>query len=210
MSLQAVNLGLPKTGTTTLAKALRLSGLSVADHRLRGRQVDDPVLKKQFVADVLYRGYFATGDPLAEIPGIGAISEMSMLNSERSLWPQCDFALISAIRTHHPGVKFLASWRDPFTLSQSMLGWNTMGIERLPASAIPGLPSGYGETTRERVQWIEGHYATLSHWFRDDPDFLLFDIADPTAPEKIGAHLGRDLPWWGQLNANPDMDRERA
>ena len=45
MTLLVVNLGLPKSGTTTLAKALRMSGLRVADHRMRGRNTDDPALK---------------------------------------------------------------------------------------------------------------------------------------------------------------------
>ena len=51
MTLLVVNLGLPKSGTTTLAKALRMSGLRVADHRMRGRNTDDPALKGAFVGE---------------------------------------------------------------------------------------------------------------------------------------------------------------
>lgn len=203
MSLVAVNLGLPKSGTTTLAKALRLAGLKVADHRLRGRQTEDPALKGAYVAQLLYRGYFETGDPAALMPGITAISEMSMLRGAHSIWPQTDLALIAALRRHHPQVRFLASSRDPFAMSQSMLAWSNLGEARLPASAIPGLPPGFGETSRQRMQWIEGHYATLRHFFRGDDAFLEFDIADPGAPARIAAFLGRPLPWWGRMNANP-------
>lgn len=203
MNLVAVNLGLPKTGTTTLARALRISGLRVADHRLRGRHSTDGSLRGAFVAELLYRGYFETGDPAALIPQVEAISEMSMLRGTRSLWPQTDFALIRAIRAHHPGVKFLASRRDRFALSQSMLAWSNLGTQRLPDAAIPGLPPGFGETSRQREDWIEGHYGNLAAFFAGAPDFLEFDIADPEAPARIGAFLGRDLPWWGHLNANP-------
>jgi hypothetical protein len=42
VTLAVVNLGLPKSGTTTLAKALRLAGFTFADHRLRGRNTPDP------------------------------------------------------------------------------------------------------------------------------------------------------------------------
>ncbi len=203
MSLSVVNLGLPKTGTTTLARALRLSGLNVADHRLRARNVSDPSLKGAFVADILYRGYFETGDPAAYLTQTTAISEMSTLRGAKSLWPQMDFALILALREHHPGIRFLASRRDAFDLSQSMLAWSNLGLTRLPDGVLPGLPSGYGETTKERSQWIEGHYAALSQFFADDPDFMEYDVADPLAREKIAAFLGRDLPWWGRLNANP-------
>ncbi len=203
MTLAVVNLGLPKSGTTTLAKALRVAGFSVADHRLRGRNTDDMALKGTFVADLLYRGYFETGDPAARLPGVTALSEMSVLRGAKSLWPQMDFALLLAIRKHHPQVRFLASRRDAFDLSQSMLAWSNLGLNRLPDSAIPGLPQGYGDTTKERMQWVDGHYAALARFFANDPNFLEFDIAAPDARDKISAHLGRDLPWWGHLNANP-------
>ena len=203
MTLVAVNLGLPKSGTTTLARALRLAGLKVADHRLRGRNSADPAMKGAFVAELLYRGYFETGDPGALMPEVTAITEMSMLHGTQSIWPQTDAALIRAIRAHHPGVKFLASRRDAFAMSQSMLAWSNLGTERLPGSAVPGLPVGFGATSKERVQWIEGHYATLAELFRGRDDFLEYDVADPGARDRVAAFLGRELPWWGRLNANP-------
>lgn len=201
MTLVTVNLGLPKSGTTTLAKALRRSGLRVADHRIRGRQSTE--LKGQAVAELLYRGYFHTGDPAALMPDIEAISEMSWLQGDRSLWPQTDFALIEAFRRSHPGVLFLASRRDAGALSRSMLAWSNMGSERLPGAAVPGLPPGFGETSAERERWIDGHYSALERYFRGDADFLEFDIADPGAPNLIAGFLGRELPWWGKMNANP-------
>lgn len=203
MTLVTVNLGLPKSGTTTLAKALRQSGLVVADHRLRGHNAPDPALKRAFVAEMLYRGYFEHGDPAALLPGIEALSEMSMLRDGRSLWPQCDIALILALRAHHPGIKFLATRRDAFAMSQSMLAWTNLGSSRLPASYVPGLPPEFGTTTKERMQWIDGHYAGLQYLFRDDPDYLEVDIAAPDARDRLAGFLGRDLPWWGRLNANP-------
>ncbi|MFK7755209.1 MAG: hypothetical protein AB8B51_22010 [Sedimentitalea sp.] len=207
MSLQVVNLGLPKSGTTTLAKALRMGGFRVADHRIRGRNTALADLKGTYVGDLVYRGYFETGDPGAHLPNITAITEMSVLNRTHSLWPQTDFALIQALRSYHPGVKFLASRRDAFEMSQSMLGWSNLGTERLPDGSIPGLPRGFGDTGKEREQWINGHYATLRHMFRDAPDFLEFDVANPESHDKIAGFLQCDLPWWGKLNANPARER---
>jgi len=201
--LRVVNLGLPKTGTTTLAHALRLSGLKVADYRIRRRQTADTSMHGIFLGQSLYDGYFNTGDPLARLEGFDAFSEISCLREGQSLWPQTDWGLISAIRAHHPGVRFLASWRDPRALSDSMLRWSNLGTERLPRSDVPGLPRGFGATTAERVRWIEGHYAHLQALFRDDPAFLLYDVADPQAPALIGAHIARTLPWWGRANSNP-------
>lgn len=203
MSLVVVNLGLPKSGTTTLAKALRRAGLRVADHRVRGHQVANPDLHGAFVGDLLYSGHFSGGDPAARLADFDALTELSQLSGGQSLWPQMDLALIESLRRHHPGLKFLASRRDAFEMSQSMLAWADLGVARLPRATIPGLPKGYGETGKERVQWIEGHYATLARWFAGDPDYLEYDVADAEARALIGAHLGRTLPWWGHANANP-------
>ena len=202
MTLAVVNLGLPKSGTTTLARALRVSGLKVADHRVRGHQTEDESLKSAFIGDLLYRGYYGSGDPGYFLQDFDAITEMSLLRDGKSIWPQCDFALIAALRAHHPGVKFLASRRDAFAMSQSMLAWSNMGTSRLPDSNVPGLPAGYGTTSKERMQWIDGHYAALRQMFRDDDAFLEFDVSDPTAPDLISGFLGRDLPWWGLRNAS--------
>ena len=75
--------------------------------------------------------------------------------------------------------------------------------DRLPNGNIPGLPAGFGATSRERMTWIDGHYAHLRAIFSGDPAFLEYDPADPSAPARISAHIGRDLPWWGKANANP-------
>ncbi|UWQ89923.1 sulfotransferase family protein [Rhodobacteraceae bacterium M382] len=214
MSIQVVNLGLPKSGTTTLARALREAGYEVADHRFGRKALPHPTLRMAFVAERIYQGYFETGDPMARLIGVEAISEMSMLRGDSSLWPQMDFALILAIKTHHPNVKFLASRRDAFAMSKSMLAWSNLGTTRLPMAQIPGLPAGYGQTTKERMQWIDGHYTALAAFFAGRDDFLEFEISDPDAPHRIGAFLGRDLPWWGKLNANPilttDSDPARS
>ena len=202
MILVVVNLGLPKTGTTTLARALRRASLRVADHRIRPRQTDDAALQNAYVADLLYRGYFETGDPIHYLASFEAITEMSLLREGRSIWPQMDFALIDAIRAHHPQVRFLASWRDPFDLSQSMLAWSDLGTDRLPGASVPGLPEGYGETSKERIRWIEGHYAHLRTVFAGDPAFLEYDVAEKGVKDRIARFLGRDLPWWGRANVN--------
>jgi hypothetical protein len=201
-TLKLVNLGLPKTGTTTLARALKLAGFRVADYRIRPRQTATPALKGAFVADLLYQGYFQSGDPAELFADFTALTELSCLREGKSLWPQMDFAIIDAIRKHHPDVRFVASRRDSWDVSQSMLAWSDLGTDRLPASDIPGLPEGYGETSRERIQWIDGHYAHLRAIFAGDPSYLEFDVSGADAQQAVAGHLGTPLPWWGQANAN--------
>ncbi|MGV6850121.1 MAG: hypothetical protein ACWA5A_17245 [Marinibacterium sp.] len=202
MSLRVVNLGLPKSGTTTLARALRRAGLRIADYRIQTRQTNDTNLHGKFVGALLYEGYFDGGDPAARLADFDGLTEISLLRRERSLWPQTDFGLIDALRRHHPDLRFVASRRDAFEMSQSMLAWSNLGTDRLPAADVPGLPAGFGETTKARMQWIDGHYTALQRWFQGDPAFLEYDVADPDAPGRIGAHLGLDLPWWGRTNVS--------
>jgi hypothetical protein len=196
--LKVVNLGLPKSGTTTLGEALRQAGLRVADWKLRPGQSKT----RGFVGKLMYQGYFETGDPLAMMPEFDAYTEIDIVRNGLNLWPQTDWGLISAIRQHHPGARFILTWRDPAKLSDSMQRWSNLGKFRLPNSSIPGLPEGYGATDAERIRWIEGHYRFCRRVFAGEPDFLEYAVEDPEAPQKIGAFLGLTLPWWGIANAN--------
>jgi len=69
MSLKVVNLGLPKTGTTTLARALRRAGYRVADRKVKDLEAKPDKPAVTFVADLMYQGYYETGDPGALLTG---------------------------------------------------------------------------------------------------------------------------------------------
>ena len=206
MSLAVVNLGLPKSGTSTLARALRRASWSCADHKVVPR-TDKLDQTERYVGELIYKGLFDLGDPAAYLEGFDTVSEMSALSDTLSLWPQMDFAVIDALRRSHPNLKFVATKRDAFEMSQSMIAWSNLG-DRLVARDIPGLPAGFGETTRARVDWIEGHYAHLRALFAGDDRFLELDVAAPDARAQLAAFLGRKMPWWGKRNTNP-LTKER-
>ena len=210
MSVRVINLGLPKTGTTTLGVALEHAGLRVADFKLRRRSCPDKSIAGSFVARQLYDGYYGSGDPLEKLGAFDALSEISVLNRDLCLWPQTDFGLIQSLRVRHPELRFVASYRDPDATAHSMLRWSDLGSDRLPSGNIPGLPRGYGETRLQRAQWVAQHYAFLRTIFAGDPRFLEYDIDDPDAAGLLSAHLGIDLPWWGKANENRSMRPEGA
>ncbi|WP_407492713.1 hypothetical protein [Pseudooceanicola sp. MF1-13] len=199
--MQIINLGLPKSGTTTLARALRRSGLHAADHRIKAGQSENPDLAETFVADLLYEGYYRMGDPLAKLGEFEALSEISVLRERQPAWPQMDFGIIDALRHGHPQIKFVATWRDPVDLSTSMLNWTSM-VARMEKAALPGLPVGYGAEESDRILWIEAHYAFLETIFAGDDRFMILDVASVTAREQLEAFTGRAMPWWGQANRN--------
>lgn len=195
-----INLGLPKTGTTTLTDALRHAGLKVADWRIRRGQSNLPDIIGEHVGRILYADYFDSGDPLARLREFDVINEMSAVRHDRSLWPQTDWGVLQAIQTYHPDIKFLLSHRDPVKTANSMMRWRNLGNKRLPQADVPGLPRGFGRTEAELAKWVEGHFAFCRRIFAGCDNFLEFDIEDPDARDKIAAYLGIDLPWWGQSN----------
>ncbi|MBP0480932.1 sulfotransferase family protein [Sagittula salina] len=207
MVVKLVNLGLPKTGTTTLAHALVRAGWTVADHKVRRVHTREPGLGGTFIGRQLYNGYFACGNPFLHLdPVYDALTEISVLNGDTSVWPQCDYPLLKAMRLQRPDMLFVATWRPAAETSDSMRRWNTMGTDRLPMGNIPGLPKGYGGEDAERIRWIAGHYDMLRDLFGDDPRYIELPVGAADARERLSAHIGIALPWWGRLNANPNAN----
>lgn len=198
-ALRVVNLGLPKSGTTTLGEALKHAGMRVADWKVRRGQSETA---RGFIGQLMYDGWFATGDPLHYLKGFNAFTEIEVVRDGKNLWPQTDWALLSAIRRLYPGTKFLLSYRNPEKHADSMRRWSNLGKRRLPQNAVPGLPVGYGWKPGEIERWISGHAEFCRRVFVGGRDFLEYDVEDQDAKTKIEAFLGLDLPWWGRVNAN--------
>jgi len=204
MSLTVVNLGLPKSGTTTLRHALTRAGYLVADHRIKAREDPNDPADRVFVGALMYEGLYKFGDPAALLGDHDALTEVSFIHGGNSVWPQCDHAMLLALRKLHPRLRFVATRRATEDMARSIMRWNNLGKLRLPLATVPGLPVGYGHEIDEQMIWIDGHYEALAHWFRNDPLYLELDVAAPDAQVRLERFLGRRLPWWGQANTNPE------
>ena len=198
-----LNLGLPKSGTTTLAQALDSAGLVCADHKVRRTQATARVAAGTPVAQALYDGYFHDGDPLARLGQFDALTEISILRPNLSLWPQTDFGLLQTIRDLHPDARFILTHRPAEDIAGSMIRWRNLGTQRMPNGHIPGLPAGYGTGPLDLVRFIEGHHAFVHHVFAGDPAFLSLPVGATDARDRLERFLGRPVPWWGRANANP-------
>ena len=206
--LKVINLGLPKSGTTTFGKALSEAGLRVADWRIR--RGDANATAFGFVGNLMYHGYFAQGDPLALMANYDAFAEIDIVRHGLNLWPQTDWGLLSAIQENYPGAKFVLTHRDPAKISDSMLRWSNMGRTRLPENEIPGLPRAFDETDQQRIRWIEGHHKFCRQVFKNNADFHVCHVEDPDAQDLLADFLGIALPWWGIANANTRREAEMA
>ncbi|WP_164657797.1 sulfotransferase [Tropicibacter sp. Alg240-R139] len=208
--LRVINLGLPKSGTTTLGKALEASGLKVADWKIHDHQTEIKELRNDFVGRLLYRGYFKKGDPLHFMHEFDAFTEISMIARGFNEWPQTDWGLLSTIIDKHPGAKFLYSSRPPEKLVDSMLRWSNLGKRRLPMYQVPGMPEGYGYEVGELIRWIDGHQKFCRQVFAGTDRFLEYDITDPEAPQKISEFLGMEIKWWGKANVQAERIAEKT
>lgn len=183
--------GLPKSGTKTIHRAMIEAGLTSAHYKWRGR----------FCGSLMYIARAHGRSPLASLPECvtqaDACSEVDRVN----LWPQMDRAMLRDVREHHPDVLLLLNTRDPDSLVESISRWKDYR-ERLMRANIPGLPPGVGGKDSELRRWIEEHYARVREWCARDPRFLEFSVSDLLAKEKLGAALGVTLPWWGVENRN--------
>lgn len=202
--VKCVNLGLPKSGTTTLAHALTEAGWLAADHKVRRAQSTKPGLAGTYIGHQLFKGHFNSGNPFEFLDLYDALTEINALNGPVSIWPQCDYALIKSMRMARPDLSFVATWRSPEDMADSMRRWNNLGVDRLPNGTMPGMPHGFGKTDAELITWIEGHYDMLRDLFGDDPRYLELDVTADDAPDKLGGHLGIEVPWWGKKNVNSE------
>lgn len=187
-----INLGLPKSGTTTFQTALERAGLSATGHLLPGPG-------RRPVARALFDAYFETGDPLSGLSGLDGLGEVSILRRNLSLWPQCDFGLLQALKRNHPKIRLVATWRPYIDIVDSMHRWRNLGTQRLPNGSVPGLPAGYG-APKAQLAWVQAHDQFLQTIFAGDPTFLRLDVTAPDAQDSLARHIGRPIPWWGRAN----------
>jgi hypothetical protein len=191
--MKVLVIGLPKCGTRTLHRTFLESGLRSAHWRLE---------TGEFCGELMYRGYFASGDPFALLEQYDCVAQADVCLPARGInyWPNLDFSLLLQIRHRYPACLFVLNRRAAREWIRSVDGWNDLRA-RLTAADIPGLPSGVGGADGELERWRTAHYEACAHVFGSDPRFVQFDIDDPDAPHVLGRALGRPLGWWGIENA---------
>ncbi|CBV44235.1 tetratricopeptide repeat protein [Halomonas elongata] len=185
-------IGFPKSGTSTIHKALEKSGYSAAHWKV----------KEGYVGELMYRGFFDHDDPWHYLEEYEAItqSDVCLPGDGNNCWPNLDFRIIGRIRRLYPDCLFLLNYRDPKKIASSIGRWGDLA-ERIRVSDIPGLPSGLGGQ-EEIVEWVEKHFEKSRDYFLGDENFLEIDIEDELAPRAIEERIGFDLAWWGVANEN--------
>lgn len=195
--MRAFVIGFPKSGTSSIHKAVEESGLKSA----HWKDGDTPV------GELIYKGHFERDDPLAFVGHYDCIAQSDICIPEAgwNYWPNLDIPLLKRIRELHPECVFILNVRNVSELASSIERWNNLQ-SRIVASDIPGLPRGFGRTREQLERWIQLHYATCRSVFSGDANFLELDIQAPNAREQLSAALGIEIRWWGRANENTQQD----
>lgn len=171
-------IGFPKSGTTTLYKALKSAGFDAVHWKREG---EDPAGYK------LYQGYMSS----YKWKGDNVITQLDTCRKGINVWPQLDYEFL---RWANERSKLILQMRSPEKILRSIKAHNDL-MKRIVYA--PGL---FGERTTDTdmLNWIMRHYERV---LRAIPDVLAVFLDDPYAPKIISSYLGVELPWWGVANA---------
>ncbi len=194
----AMGVGLPKTGTTTLFRALRSAGLN-AQHQHKNHVGFGPMM---VASDSLGL------DPFQDFPGIDAVTQLDFVNPQVNVWAQLDYGLLERVRERYPDLLFILQKRNIADTIASIDAWQNFR-DLITRYRVPGLPAGVGADDRDLERWIEAHYAEIRSRFGAGR-FVEFDIADPAAPDILSAALGIPLTWWGRQRPRPSSHHQRV
>jgi Sulfotransferase domain len=188
-------IGFPKSGTTSITRALESSGLKCA-HWQNG--------SRHFVGALIYSAMMAGEDPFARLQGYDAITQADVCLPAMNLnfWPNLDFAVLNAVRRAHPQCLFLLNYRRPEAICASIEKWKGMH-RRFQVSDIPGLPRPFGAEREHLMHWIENHFHACRTYFADDERFLEIDIERADAPDLMSRALGIPITGWGDFKPDP-------
>lgn len=207
--MRLINLGLPKSGTTTLHNALTRAGLKSAHWALENAQGNyDTQSLGNYIGYRIYRDYLAGLDPFADLTEFDALTQMDMVSDSYSFWPQFDHALLQEVRRRHPDCLFVLLTRDPAKLLKSLDHWYDLR-RRIALRGAPGLPAPFAQDDAAVMNWISGHFENVRTWFWDDPLFLDVDLDDPLTPATLAKAIGVPSLNWERQNTTIEQNSER-
>jgi hypothetical protein len=190
--MKAMLIGFPKSGTTTVHRACKRSGLRSAHWRT----------PDGYCGKLIYENFLSGKDPLAQLAEFDVITQADVCIPGKAVcWPNLDFSVLQAIRRHHPDCVFVLNRRDPQKVVSSITRWRSFR-HRITIANVIGLPNGFGAEDSHLLNWIEGHYAAAATFFATDPHYLDLPIDAADARERLSAALGVKLRWWGVANEN--------
>lgn len=185
-------IGLNKTGTTSIHKALQMLGFDSVHHKESGGKS---------IKDIIYNNYKSNQDILKGIENYDAFSDWSH--------PSTNF-LFKEFDKQYPNSKFILNTRD-------VDAW--MNSREKHLKRTPNLKKLQKENPNnkwlkmDRTVWqdeFENHHKAVREYFADRPtDLLEFDVTKGDAWEKLCRFLYKDIPEEEFPSANVAANQSR-
>ena len=174
--MKLFNLGLPKSGTTSLHELLNGNNIT-SSHWKVNKNETGRAKEKDYVAQVIYDNHLNNKKIFDGFEKTIAISQCDVCLPQigLNLWPQFDQIILEKIINQYPKCKLLLLKRSPKKVISSIRKWNDLYM-RIVISDISGLPSWEGSDDNSLLNWINWHYKSIEKKFLDYENFLSVDI----------------------------------
>jgi len=195
-----INLGLPKSGTSSLYDYYSCGNVYSSHHKCKLETCGECVLANVEAGrpPLDSCGNYAFYGQL-DVDGINYDSEGN--------WPgegtPCYFPQLSALQELHdayPTARFTLTTRPPAHWLASVVGWGLQ--ERLVNCDLPGLPKSKGSED-ELMAWFSSHLDTVREFVAAHPShgpLLEIDIEDDRTGQVLAEATGIPATCWGKSN----------
>jgi len=193
--MNIIVVGLPKSGTTTIDKALRNSGY-ITYHQ-RG--------KTKFLADEIYDNLKLHNDIFYSFESENvALTQLDYIHEGTGIWPQINYKFLRKI-SNLENTKFILNYRNPQKIISSFENYRN-GKQRLFEANVPHMP--VLKNNEDFYKFILSHFKKVRRIFKDK-NFIEIDIEDPNSKIKLEKFLNTKLTWWGVANRTTKRKRKQ-
>ncbi len=191
--MKLINLGLPKSGTTSLDEFLNSNNI-ISSHWQVNKKETGLANKIEYVGQVIYDNHLNEKKIFDGFDTTLAISQCDVCLPKigLNLWPQMDHQILDKITSQYPDCKLLLLKRSPNKVISSIRKWNDLYM-RIVVSDIIGLPAWEGIKDTSLATWVKGHYKTLETKYKDYDNFLSIDIEKKDSIKDLCKFLEIDL-----------------
>jgi hypothetical protein len=190
MALQVVNVGLPKSGTTTLYKAFLGAGFNAVHQNLPNKAGPAGIM--------LQRAHLRGWQMSAFLNGVEAVAQLDSSSAgNKFAWPQFDMDFIRGMLW--AGTKLVHLVRDPTATLDSMKHQGNPSL-RDRVTKAPGLFGPKYTTDKDIWYWIQRHRRSIEREFSGAGHYIQIDINDQDASDRLADFFHRPFPVWGHEN----------
>lgn len=194
-----LNLGFPKTGTSSLHKFFECGGLQSAHYRCN--RIDS-------CARCIRQSVEAGGDPL-ELCALGRKDiDVYAQMDDGHYFPQIE--VLDDIVAAYPEATLFLTFRNMTKWYNSLKKWPPRKRgphlnDKLRENNITGFPTGVGENVSEFSDWFCNHVQRVRRVVNDNPSLTLVevDIEDANIAKRMSDMFEIGESCWGHANVNP-------